>query len=161
MRITLRDWATPLVSGAFLLSSVTGILIFFHLDTGLNKTAHEWLGWALVAGAGFHLTSNFSAFKKRLQQPVTKIIIGLFATILLLSFIPVKGKEDSPSRVALEALIYSPLSVVAQVARKDTDILISDLKAEGLMITADQSIRDISSGDSELEKQALKVIFKK
>ena len=38
-----REWATPLTIGAFGLMSVTGMLMFFHLDTGFNKLAHEWL----------------------------------------------------------------------------------------------------------------------
>ena len=36
--------------GAFTLSAVTGVLMFFHLDSGLNKAAHEWLSWAMVGG---------------------------------------------------------------------------------------------------------------
>ncbi|EWS63204.1 hypothetical protein Y695_03563 [Hydrogenophaga sp. T4] len=40
-----RPWITPLVMGSFALSAVTGVLMFFHLDTGLNKAAHEcWAG---------------------------------------------------------------------------------------------------------------------
>ena len=34
-----RPWITPLVMGSFALSAVTGVLMIFHLDTGLNKTA--------------------------------------------------------------------------------------------------------------------------
>lgn len=41
---SLRKWATPLTIGSFLLMGVTGILMFFHLDIGLNKLAHEWAG---------------------------------------------------------------------------------------------------------------------
>lgn len=39
-----RQWVTPLMAGSFILMATTGILMFFHLDSGLNKTAHEWLG---------------------------------------------------------------------------------------------------------------------
>lgn len=39
-----REIATPLTIGIFLIMSVTGILMFFHWDTGFNKLAHEWLG---------------------------------------------------------------------------------------------------------------------
>lgn len=35
-----REWATPVAAGAFLLSAVTGVLIFFHIDSGLNKFVH-------------------------------------------------------------------------------------------------------------------------
>ena len=47
---TARQWATPITAGAALLLSVTGVLMFFHADTGLNKTAHEWLSWLFLAG---------------------------------------------------------------------------------------------------------------
>ena len=36
-----RDWATPLTIGAFGLLAVTGVLMFFHPDSGLNKAVHE------------------------------------------------------------------------------------------------------------------------
>ena len=56
-----RPWITPLVIGTFALMAVTGSLMFFHLDTGLNKTAHEWLGWAMVAAVLLHpLSRNLS-----------------------------------------------------------------------------------------------------
>jgi hypothetical protein len=43
------NWATPLTIGTFTLMAVTGMLMFFHADIGLNKTAHEWLGWVMIA----------------------------------------------------------------------------------------------------------------
>ncbi|HEY1090516.1 MAG TPA: DUF4405 domain-containing protein, partial [Burkholderiaceae bacterium] len=63
-----RPWITPVVMGAFLLSAVTGVLMFFHLDSGLNKTAHEWLSWAMVIGVGLHVLLNMPAFKRYLKQ---------------------------------------------------------------------------------------------
>ena len=47
--MTFRESATPLTIGSFLLIAITGVLMFFHLDSGLNKLAHEWLGWAMIA----------------------------------------------------------------------------------------------------------------
>lgn len=31
-----RSWVTPITAGSFLLVGVTGILIFFHIDSGAN-----------------------------------------------------------------------------------------------------------------------------
>ena len=63
-----REWATPLTIGTFLIMATTGILMFFHLDRGLNKEAHEWLGWAMVAGVGTHVVANLSSFKRYLGK---------------------------------------------------------------------------------------------
>jgi len=63
-----RPWITPVVIGAFFLSAVTGVLMFFHLDSGLNKTAHEWLSWAMVIGVALHLLLNVAAFKRYFTQ---------------------------------------------------------------------------------------------
>lgn len=161
MKITLRDWATPMVAGAFLLSATTGILIFFHWDTGLNKAAHEWLGWALVLGVAAHLASNFAGFQKRFAAPLSKIIIGVFAAVLLLSFIPAgKDGEGSPVRASLDALTAAPLSSVALIAKKDVNALISELQAGGIVITADQSLGDVLPKDREATMDALRIVFK-
>ncbi|NBW51152.1 MAG: DUF4405 domain-containing protein, partial [Betaproteobacteria bacterium] len=52
---TQRPWITPAVIGSFTLLSVTGILMFFHLDSGLNKLAHEWLSWIFVIVVVLHI----------------------------------------------------------------------------------------------------------
>ena len=56
-----RPWITPLVIGTFVLMAVTGSLMFFHLDSGLNKAAHEWLGWAMVIAVVLHALMNLNA----------------------------------------------------------------------------------------------------
>jgi hypothetical protein len=70
MNIPTREWATPLTAGTFLLMAVTGVLIFFHLDSGLNKAAHEWLGWAMIVGVAAHIVANLPAFKRYLTSRV-------------------------------------------------------------------------------------------
>ena len=60
----LRSWATPLTAGAFIVLATTGLLMFFHLDRGLNHFAHEWIGWILLLGVACHITANFSGFSK-------------------------------------------------------------------------------------------------
>jgi xanthine/uracil permease len=59
-----RDLATSLTIGAFGIMSVTGILMFFHADSGLNKVVHEWASWAMVTGVVLHVVVNWVAFKR-------------------------------------------------------------------------------------------------
>ncbi|QID19619.1 DUF4405 domain-containing protein [Nitrogeniibacter mangrovi] len=129
-----REWVTPTVAGAFLLLAVTGVLMFFHLDSGLNKLAHEWLGWALVVAVGLHLTLNFTALKRQLSQRRGQAIAGLFVLLLGLSFVPT-GNRGPGGREALmastQALAAAPLPVLAQVAGIDEAELSRRLSAAG------------------------------
>mgnify|MGYP006339522549 CR=1 FL=1 len=49
-----RDWITPITMGAFGLLAATGVLMFFHIDSGLNEAVHEWLSWVLLGGVALH-----------------------------------------------------------------------------------------------------------
>ncbi|WP_127806281.1 DUF4405 domain-containing protein [Hydrogenophaga sp. NH-16] len=149
-----RPWITPVVMGAFLLSAVTGVLMFFHLDSGLNKTAHEWLSWAMVIGVGLHVLLNMPAFKRYLKQTTGRVVIGAFALVLALSFIPAGGSSGSEPGFAppVRALAQAPISVLAQVAGTSTDDVTAKLQAQGLTVTSDQqSVADLVGPD--LRKQ--------
>ena len=145
-----RPWITPVVIGAFLLSAVTGVLMFFHLDSGLNKTAHEWLSWAMVIGVTLHVLLNMPAFQRYLNQNTGRTIMGAFAIVLALSFIPAGGSGGSEPGFAppVRALAKAPITVLAQVAGTSTEDMKAKLQATGLTVTSDQqSVADLVGGD--------------
>lgn len=143
-----RSWITPLVAGAFLLSATTGILIFFDLETPLNKAAHEWLGWAMVLAVSLHITLNFAGLKKGLATVKGKILFGLFALILGLSFLPVGGDEKKPFVAPIEHLAAAPLPVLAQVGGMSVDELTTRLAAAGQTVTpATTRLADLTGPD--------------
>ena len=156
MRIQ-REWATPLTAGAFGLLAVTGVLMFFHLDTGLNKAAHEWLGWVLLAGVGLHLASNFMAFQRYLRMPRSRAVLAGFALLLGLSFLPLGGAGGEPPFVApLATLAAAPLSVLAAVAGSSPDDMARRLAAAGLPgATASSSVLQLAGPD---RKQQIRVL---
>ena len=145
-----RPWITPVVIGAFLLSAVTGVLMFFHLDSGLNKTAHEWLSWAMVIGVTLHVLLNMPAFKRYFNQNTGRTVMSAFAIVLALSFIPAGGSGGSEPGFAppVRALAKAPITVLAQVAGTSTEDMKAKLQATGLTVTSDQqSVADLVGGD--------------
>ena len=144
-----RPWITPLVMGAFLLSAVTGVLMFFHLDSGLNKVAHEWLSWAMVIGVTLHVLLNMPAFKRYFTQTTGRVVMGVFAAVLALSFIPAGGAGGDPGFAPpVRALAKAPITVLAQVAGTSPEDLKAQLQAQGLTVTSDQqSVADLVGGD--------------
>lgn len=156
-----REWATPLTMGAFLLSGLTGILMFFHLDSGLNKPAHEWLGWAMIGGVLLHASVNWASFKRYFGQKSGRVILAGFTVITAASFIPL-GQEGGPNsqRKIGEAVMNAPLSTVAQLARKQPETLLADLQAAGIPISGtQQNLASVLAGDRQRQRAALGVIF--
>ena len=149
-----RPWITPLVIGAFGLSAVTGVLMFFHLDSGLNKVAHEWLSWAMVIGVGLHALLHLPAFKRYFSQNTGRVVIGVFALVLGLSFIPAgaSGGKDPGFAPPVRALARAPIPVLAQVAGTSTEQVKTRLQAAGYAVTSDQqTVADLVGPD--LRKQ--------
>ena len=145
-----REWVTPITIGAFLLSAVTGVLLFFHLDSGLNKLAHEWLSWALLAAVALHAASNFAGFKRHFGTRQGRVLVGVFGALLLLSFIQVGGERGGPPAFAAiqDALAAAPVSALAQVAKTSPEQMLERMRAAGLPATSvDQSLGELVEAD--------------
>lgn len=157
---SLRQVATPLTIGAFILSAVTGVLMFFHLDIGLNKAAHEWLSWALVIGVVLHLSVNFRAFRGYLKRPVARGLIAGFVILLAASFLPLGG-GGSPVAAVMQGLGQAPVAQVVALAGAESEQVTERLQAAGYMAEAEQTVADLAGGDRKVQAEILGLIFQK
>ena len=158
-----RDWATPLTAGAFVLMAVTGILMFFHLDTGLNKEAHEWLGWAMVTGVAFHVIANWKAFLGHLKNTKGKALIGTFVVLLALSFLQLEeegGKGGPKYRAAVQAMAELPISTLATMAKVTPEQLRERLQQHGVQATSnEQSVSELVGQDDRRQVDVIIKLF--
>ena len=157
-----RDWITPITTGAFLLTAVTGVLLFFHAATGLNKAVHEWLSWVFLTGAILHLVLNFESFKKHLTRRKGQALIGTFVLLLALSFVPFEEghHHDSPFVPPIKALARTPLSTLAQVAGTSPDQLRDRLSSEGITVASyQQSLSELVGDDFRAQVHILEEIL--
>jgi hypothetical protein len=153
-----RSWITPLVIGAFALSAVTGVLMFFHLDSGLNKAAHEWLSWAMLAGVGLHAALNLPAFKRYFSQRTPLLVMAAFALLLGLSFVrPAGSAKEPPFAAPVHALAQAPIPVLAQVLGTNEAMLTEQLRQAGHTVDAEhQTLESLVGGDLRAQIGALK-----
>ena len=160
---TLRRWATPLTIGAFILMAVTGILMFFHVQLGIIKVAHEWLSWAMVAGVSLHIFLNLNAFKRYFTQTTGKVVVGLFALVLALSFIPAGGDGSEPGFAPpIRALSKAPLPVLAQVLGTTPEALKSQLATQGHPVQNEQqSLEDLVGTEVRAQIQTITALTPK
>lgn len=156
-----RDWATPLTIGAFILMACTGLLMFFHWDTGLNKEAHEWLGWAMVAGVAAHVVANWVSFKRYLSQPKALAFVGVFVLMLVASFfIQEEDEGGHPAMRVTRSVMNAPLADVASLTHQDSQKLADALRTAGFTVKdTTQTLRDITGPEQGQQFKALSVIF--
>jgi hypothetical protein len=157
-----RNWVTPITAGAFLLVGVTGVLIFFHADSGANKFVHEWLSLVLLGGALLHTTANFGGLKAHLSKPLGRTLIGVFVVALALSFIPLGGgKSEPPFMAPVRALGESNLTTLAQVVQVTPAQLRERLAKAGVQASSDQqTLAELVGPDTHKQMNVLGRVFK-
>lgn len=157
-----KKWVTPLVTGSFLLVAITGILMFFHIDTGLNKVAHEWLGLIMVLGAVLHIVVNLKSFNQMFGNTMGKTIVGAFVLVLGLSFINLGGEgKEKPFMSSVEVLAKASIADLSQVSHIDKQVLLDRLKAKGVAISDDtKSIKDVVGDDARMQMEVLNDVLK-
>lgn len=64
MKPLLLRYATPFISGLFLVSLISGIALFFHLGNATFRGMHEWLSMVLILPFVLHLWKNWRPLVK-------------------------------------------------------------------------------------------------
>lgn len=161
MAQTLKSWATPLAVGAFTISAVTGLLIFFDLELGIIEPVHKWLSWLLVTGVLLHLSSNWKQFTTYFSKKPALGIIGVALVVTVASLLPIFGEDEkeggkeNTGKIATQLLESSSLKTVALVTKTTPKLLIEQLEKNGIMVKdASLTIQEIA-GNNGKSKQAV------
>jgi Domain of unknown function (DUF4405) len=156
-----RDWATPVTAGAFVLLAITGMLMFFHLDRGLNHRAHQWLSWLLLAGVGMHVSANFSSLKRHLSGRLGQALIAAFLLVLALSFLQLGDTEKPPGWApSVQALATTPIKNLPLIANINAEEISKKLHLAGIEVTSpDQTIKDLVGPNLKKQVRALNTVF--
>ncbi len=135
MSTMIKSWATPLAVGAFTISAVTGLLIFFDLEIGLVEPVHKWLSWLLVGGVTLHVIANWKQLTGYFSKKPALIIIGAALVVTIASVMPIYGeREENPGKIAAYALASSSLEIVAQVVKTTPAVLVEQLGKKGIVV---------------------------
>lgn len=134
-----RSWVTPLTLGSFILCAVSGILLFFHVNIGLIKMAHQWLSWIFVIGAFWHMGLNWKPLRGTIGKPVGATIVVVFLAVTAVSFMPLVEQRQSPVRKALTVVMDLPLQTLAQTCGKSDEELAAILASHNIKVV-DQSM---------------------
>jgi amino acid transporter len=158
--IPARRWATPLTIGSFIVMAITGILMFFHVDRGINAGAHEWVAWLFLIGVAGHVTANFRPLKGHLKSSWGRTSVGVFAVVVVASFFTWGVRSGGQLLSAIrDSLVNTPLSTLATVVHAEPEALQRRLMTHGVLVRQDQTIRDLTGDDTSEQLHLLEVVF--
>lgn len=158
----MKAMITPFTIGSFFVMAVTGMLMFFHLNTGLNKFAHEWLSWVFVAAVLLHTVFiNKRSFLSYFKRVGPVVAIGLFMTVPVLTYLA--GNEDArhPFQRVARTLYHADLPLVSQLLNISDQQLKNRLEGQGLVTTPlDTSLKTIAKRNGLKNKEIMEMLFK-
>jgi len=155
-----REWATPVVMGAFTLSGITGVALLLGLKSQTSLTIHQWLGLTFVLGGLSHIVVNFPAYKRHLKQRLGLSIVSIYVALTIAAFLPLAPKRpvDNPITKIFSAMQKTPLNDLARVFKESPEVLVSRLNSAGYHVeSAEQSIADFA-GQEDQRMRALTVM---
>jgi len=90
-----KTWVSPGLAIGFIVISVTGILMFFHIENGVIKNLHEWIGLLFVGVGIFHLVINWKSFLSCFKNRPAIISLCVVSVISLLIAVSSENRDGS------------------------------------------------------------------
>ncbi len=175
--MTLRTWATPLITATFVVTAVSGVMLFFHVRSSGITFSHIWLGWAMLAAVALHLWLNWRPFVLYFKRPIPATIMATGLVVLGLMFTPIgsnigiggethgggatAGGGGNSQKIAV-AVGNAHLSTLAELAGKSTDEVIAVLTAQGITgVNLNDTAASLSGGDRERQNEIIMAVLAK
>ncbi len=98
MASLLLRYATPLITGLFLVSLISGVALFFHWGPGAFHGIHEWLSMVLILPFVLHLWKNWRPMTAYFKRAPMAIALGLSLLASLAFFIPLESATARQAR---------------------------------------------------------------
>jgi len=153
--MTLRSWATPLIVATFIVVGVSGVMLFFHMRSGLITFSHIWIGFAMFAAVVAHLWLNWRPFLLYFRRPLPAAIMAAGVVIVALSFWPVSSTEGGETRgpgadlrLVMGAMGNARVATLAELSGKTPEAVIAALAEQGVSgAGADDTVAKLAGGD--------------
>ena len=130
----LQRYATPLITGLFIISLVSGVALFVHVGTGAFRGMHEWLSMVLIVPFVLHLWRNWKPMKLYFKKPAFAAAVGVSLLAALAFVIPTgsTSRPDGPPQFALvHTITGNSANQIAPLFGVSAEKLVEVLKTAG------------------------------
>ena len=166
MSTLLNRYATPFITGLFLVSLISGVAIFFHWQTGVFKGMHEWLSMVLIVPFALHIWKNWRPMVAYLSKPAFAVAsVASVVAALVFAYPALTGSSSMaggppPFAFATKMLNGAPKDV-APILGKSTDDVVKALTDAGFTAaTADKKLSEIATASGKNAMELMSVLNK-
>lgn len=163
MTALFRRYATPFVTGLFLVSLISGIALFFHVGPGAFHGIHEWLSMVLILPFLMHLWRNWRGFANYFRHVPMALALGVSIAASLAFFVPTGGQaaRGGPPQFAFAERVLDNGTVedVAPLVGLTADEAKARLAAAGFEIPApDATLSAIAAASNKSSTDLLRLL---
>lgn len=140
---------TPLTTGLFLVSAVSGVALFFHWSSGTFHAMHEWLSMALLIPFALHVWKNWNALMGYLRRGY--LIWPLVASLVValpFAWGSLQGGGaggGNPAFRAVGLMTQAPLTDIAPLLHQAPEELLAELQSKGVKAeSVDESLEQMA-----------------
>ncbi|WP_420343004.1 DUF4405 domain-containing protein [Paenirhodobacter sp.] len=142
MKAFLLRYATPLITGLFLVSLISGVALFFHIGSVAFHGMHEWLSMVLILPFGLHLWKNWRPMTAYFRRPPMAAALAVSVLAAVLFVLPTLGGSAGaggrpPQFAVAQKLLNASVHDVAPAMGMQTDALIAQLRAAGMPVATE------------------------
>lgn len=159
MSSIVSRWATPTITALFVVSLVSGVIIFFNVGRMYFTPMHEWLSMLLIIPFVLHLMKNWRPFLAYFRRPPMAIAGGICLVAALAFALPPLfiTFTPPPERIILNMIPGSSVAQVAPLLGHTGESLQASLQSAGITVaSADQSIRAVAEASGRTTSDVLK-----
>ncbi|MBE0531703.1 MAG: DUF4405 domain-containing protein [Rhodospirillales bacterium] len=144
----IQRYATAATASLFLVTGVSGVLMFFHVGGKMFTSLHEWLGLLFLVAAALHLVRNGRGMIKLMKTARARVLFGLTGVAAAAFIAASMGAAASNPFVDLaHAVEKAPIAAVAPMLGVSVEDLAVRLRGAGVDVTgADQTFAELAAG---------------
>lgn len=145
-------FATPLTTGLFAVSTISGVALFFHWLPGAFHGMHEWLSMLLLLPFALHLWKNWGALmgyarRRTLALPLAGCLVAALP-FAIMGLTHSSGAGGNPAFRAIPLLTQARLGDLAPVLKMTPEALLAALRQKGYPAQSPDQTLDVLAAAS-------------
>ncbi|MBL7235779.1 hypothetical protein [Komagataeibacter saccharivorans] len=152
----VKKYATPFVTGFFVISAVSGTALFFHWQPGLFHSMHAWLSMVLLVPFVLHMWRNWPQFLGYFRSRTMLVACGISVLAAVAFMVTTGHRGGNPAQRLFPILTHAPLTDLAPLLHATPDELAARLTHTGYAVrSTDETLDEIASAAGQKSNDVL------